>query len=883
MHRIFTFRSVSSSSGRAAREHAPRTLALPSALIVLAGLSLPAAAQANPPPLEMAKPQLPTVKKTLNDRFGPDQKARAKALREKAGVPTKREAKTAQVGGDDVQLAQVQGTPPPVRNCRQRKGKLYFRFNEANILDVLKQVSQYTCKNFIVSEGIKGAKKEITIISHRPVTVNQAYAAFLSALEANNMALIPAGRFYKLVERKDAVRDALPMYQDKGTLPYSDAQVTLLYELQNVSKENVQPILRNLMSKAGDIQLIGDNLMIITDSSSNVRRLVKLLDKIDVAGAAAGNRIHVVDIEYADVAQVTQKLNDIFAQANTRGGASKPKKAAGDGASDNLEDVAIEKIVADERTSKLIIIASIRAFERVKEVIEILDVPGDDLTSGSKVYVHPLNNADAQKAASTLSGVTQNSSKRNNAKNKKQAGPAELFEGEVKVTADESTNSLVIISSPRDYRAMAKVIDQLDVKRPQVFVEAAILEVSLTQTRRFQLDTYGGLPVPVPGFSDPGLGIIANEGGQQLITSSAQALASQELFTQLNAQTLDASNLAGVVDAASSLESLLGWLAFRGPALESDAFGFPIPSFGVVLNALQTNSNVDVLSTPHIMTTDNEAAEISVGERIPVVRGIAPAGGGIGGAFGGLQQVAYEDVKLKFKVTPHVNVDDDIRLEIEQEVSDLGGSVPVGNGLNQPIITNRSAKTTVVVKDQQTVILGGLISNRKSDSESKFPFLGDLPIVGWLFKQWRDEDTKTNLLLVLTPYVVRSREDFANIYERKIQERRDFVEAFFGSSAQYNPYIDYRKKTGPVARLIDDVETEMSKIENGGPGLPGEVAITPEAPIVPFEVDESSDNAAGDATGETDASGDVPPPPAEGTRGTTEKDAEGAATKAKEG
>lgn len=879
MHRIFTLRSLFSSSDRAPL---PRALALPSTLIVLAGLSLPASAQANPPPIEMAKPQLPTVRKTLNDRFGPDalsaeQAARAKSLREKSKAAT---VKTAQADEGDVQLAQVQGTPPPVNNCRPRRGKLYFRFNEANILDVLKQVSQYTCKNFIVSEGIKGAKKEITIISHRPVTVNQAYAAFLSALEANNMALIPAGRFYKLVERKDAVRDALPMYEDKGTLPYSDAQVTLLYELQNVSKENVQPILRNLMSKSGDIQLIGDNLMIITDSSSNVRRLVKLLDKIDVAGAAAGNRIHVVDIEYADVSQVTQKLNDIFAQANTRGGAPKPKKAAaGEGAGDNLEDVAIEKIVADERTSKLIIIASIRAFERVKEVIEILDVPGDDLTSGSKVFVHPLNNADAQKAASTLSGVTQNSAKRNtNAKAKKQAGPAELFEGEVKVTADESTNSLVIISSPRDYRAMAKVIDQLDVKRPQVFVEAAILEVSLTQTRRFQLDTYGGLPVPVPGFSDPGLGVIANEGGQQLITSSAQALASQELFQQLNAQTLDASNLAGVVDAASSLESLLGWLAFRGPALESDAFGFPIPSFGVVLNALQTNSNVDVLSTPHIMTTDNEAAEISVGERIPVVRGIAPAGGGIGGAFGGLQQVAYEDVKLKFKVTPHVNVDDDIRLEIEQEVSDLGGSVPVGNGLNQPIITNRSAKTTVVVKDQQTVILGGLISNRKSDSESKFPFLGDLPIVGWLFKQWRDEDTKTNLLLVLTPYVVRSREDFANIYERKIQERRDFVEAFFGSSAQYNPYIDYRKKTGPVAKLISDVETEMSKIENGGPGLPGEVAITPEAPIVPFEV-EANEEPAGEAP---------PPPPTDGTTdGTTESPkgdaATGADTKTEEG
>jgi len=814
-------------------------------------LTFAAHAQARLPAQATAKPQASEVGRSLRglqDESLQRQQARAQKLRDKH-LP---DVSSSSVSTSSARVDSVvaQAGRPPAKKCKKARGLIHFNHNEATVFDVLKEVSRLTCRNFILSESVKGGKKTLTIISHKPVTVDQAYAAFLSALATNNMALIRAGRFYKVVERKNAVKDAGPIYDKVNDLPWTDSQVTLLHDLKHVGKDQVQSILRAMMSKNGDLQMVGNGFLIITDAASNIRRIMKILERVDVAGAAAAtSRIHVVDIMYAEVAQVQQKLTDIFDKASTKGGTSKnkgtPKRGTKGAAaiSDDmaaLEDVAIDKIVADERTNKLFIISSTRAFRRVKEVIDILDIPSEDHSATSKIFVHALNNADAQKTASTLSSLAQgsrNSRSSSKSKNKKKSNdPAQLFEGEVKVTADESTNSLVVTSSPKDYRALSKVIEQLDVKRPQVFVEAAILEVSLTQSRRFSLDAYGGLPATVPGLDGDGLGIIANQGGQQLVTSSAQSLAAQQLFEQLsnNPGTVDASNLGSVVDATQSLENLLGWLAFRGPAIpgSEDAFGFAVPSFGMVLNALQTNAAVDVLSTPHIMTTDNEKAEISVGERIPVVRGISPAGNS---AFGGLQQVAYEDVKLKFTVTPHVNVDNDIRLEIEEEVSDLGGSVPVGNGLNQPIITNRSAQTTVVVKDQQTVIIGGLISNRKSDSESKFPILGDLPIIGWLFKQWNDSEQKTNLILVLTPYVVRDREDFREIYERKLEERQVFVENFFGSSNSYNPYIDYRKKSGPLARLIQDVEGELQKIENGGPGVEGEALVTPDAPLVPFD------------------------------------------------
>jgi general secretion pathway protein D len=835
----------------------PVTLAAPAAL---------AYAQDNKAaPVVDIKPAAPSTSRSLDELRDADATSRRAAeARDKRDRARGAKAKSTSSPAPAATPRLAQADAPKPRGCRRPKGRFSFNADKEDIHSLLKRISQITCKNFIVSESVKG-KSDITIISHRPVTSYQAEAAFLAALQANNMALVPAGAYWKVVERKDAAKQALPMYESLDDLPSTDAQVTLLYELKYAGKDQVQPLLRNLMSKSGDLQTVGGSLLIVTDAASNIQRLAKILEKIDVSGSSS--RMHIVDVQWADAQQISQKLQEIFKDATPKGRKAS-KGAAGGGGGD---DVSIDKIIADERTNKLIIIGSLAGFESLKEVIDLLDVPGDDRSTGTRVYVHPLNNADAQKTASTLSSLTQGAGKKPNKGKKGAAGSqaAELFEGEVKITADESTNALVIISSPRDYKALKDVIAELDVRRPQVFVEAAIMEVAMNESRRVSVDAYSGLPVTVPGFDDPGLGIIANEGGKNLVVSSAQALAAQSLFQSFqNQTTIDATQISAAVDASTALESLIGVIGFQGPAIPEtqEAFGFAVPSFGVVLNALQSNANVNVLSTPHIMTTDNEKAEISVGERIPVVRGISPvSGGGAGGLFGGLQQVAYEDVKLKFTVTPHVNDSGEIRVESEQEVSDLGGNVPVGNGLEQPIITNRSAKTTVVVRDQQTVVIGGLVSDRDTDSESKIPILGDIPLIGWLFKNWSDSKSKTNLILVLTPYVVYSQTDFQKIYQRKMRDRKDFLEAYYGVGKDYNPYIDYDKKTGPVGQLIGTIDHELLRVENGGPGLPGEVVITPEAELTPISEDGDADDEGGDADdgGETAPpdTGDAPPVP----------------------
>ncbi|MCC7073151.1 MAG: type II secretion system secretin GspD [Deltaproteobacteria bacterium] len=829
-----------------------------------------------------------------------------KAAEKPADKPTDKPADK-KGDGDDKKGAAVDLT-----TCKPMSGKLNFNFEKATINEVLDQISRIKCMNFILSDAVKG-KTDISIVSRSPVTVAQAYAAFLSALEANGMALVPAGTFWKVVERKDAAKTTVPMYEIKdgvlmrvtpdekreGDMPNSDAQVTLLYEVRYANKDQVEGLIKNLMSKNADLQKPAGNLLILTDSGNNILRILEVLDKVDVEGTS--NKLNVVTLQYADVSSVAQKLNEIFAPSGSgkkgettrapratskvegKGDEAKDVKDAKDAGGDegDIGDVTIEKIIAEDRTNQLIVISSARAFERVLEVLRILDVPtqgGSEL----KMWVVPLANTDAQKAAGTLSSLASGaaakkpSTDKGGAKAKEAEQAAALFEGEVKVTADETTNSLVVVASYRDFRALQRVIEQLDVRRPQVFVEAAIMEVALTQDRRVGLNAYVAAPVPIPGSDTPGIAIAANEGGKQIFQSSAKVATGLQLLQQLaDDNRLDAAAAAQGLELVNDLSSLIGVAGFIGPSVPilTDETGkalVSLPSVSTVLNLLQTNANVDILSTPHLITTDNEKAELSVGQRVPVVRGYTPTGGAGALGFGGMQQVAYEDVKLKFTLTPHVNSEDEIRIELEQEVSDLGGQVSVGNGLTQPIITNRTVKNTLVAKDQQTIVVAGLIQDRKSDTESKVPFFGDIPIIGWLFKTWNDSKQKTNLLIMLTPYVVRDEEDFRKIYDRKMNERKQFVDAYFSDARVYNPYVDYDKKNGPLGALLRQVEWENDKIENGGPGH-GEEVIGPDLGIKPRKIGGDDGGHGGPPPeggaaplpdGSADAP-DAPPPPTE--------------------
>ncbi|MEI6806568.1 MAG: type II secretion system secretin GspD [Myxococcaceae bacterium] len=701
--------------------------------------------------------------------------------------------------------------------CLKPKGKFPWNLDKAKLSDLVDQISRLTCRNFIISSGVKPSQ-EISIISRTPITVEQAWQAFQSTLEANELSLFKTGDYYKIIKRADATKQPIPVVDEKGALPQDEGMVTFLYDLKHIQKDIAQSLVKGLISRVGDVIVVGETFLVITDSSSNIRRVMNILGKVDVFGAA--NRIHIVDLVHADAVQIQTKLNDIFTSLNGKSGSSaSPARSPyddypgmrGGGGGDNF---SLKKMIADERTNKLIVIASDKAFDRIKEMIDVLDVPSSGAGRTGQIYVYYLKHGDAKKMATTLSTLVQGlkTGSKSSGSTPGFGAKEELFESEIKVTADEATNSLVCVASPRDYKALINVIAKLDKKRTQVYVEAAIMEVALSDNSNFGLGAFGGIPFSIGG-QDSTM-ILSNPAGKSLAT---------DVFGKIGT-ALASNNTNGV--AAAGLAPFLDTIGFVGPGktLTLNGSTITVPGIGAILNIIQTYSNVDILSTPSLMTLDNEKAEMSVGERIPTLGSVSTMGLGTGtGGLGiPLQNVQYQEPKLKFTLTPHVNDDNQVRLEIEQDISDVGENIKLNN-VDYPKFTTKTAKTTVSSRDQQTVILGGMISESYKVTEGKIPWLGDIPLLGHLFKTTSKMKIKKNLMLILTPYVVRNENDLRKIYDRKTKEREEFSKLYFGDKiTKFDPYIDYDKKSGPLSHLIDQVQHEMQKTENGGTGLPGE-------------------------------------------------------------
>jgi general secretion pathway protein D len=373
----------------------------------------------------------------------------------------------------------------------------------------------------------------------------------------------------------------------------------------------------------------------------------------------------------------------------------------------------------------------------------------------------------------------------------------------VRINFDRPTNSLIIVSSLKDYQSLRRVIERLDSPRKQVFVEAMILEVTIDKERDLGTSWHGAKPQNLFGLNDPSLIVGGLNPAKTIFPASA----------------LSETMLAGVLGPVLSADQARS----LGTASTTTV---DIPSFGVLIKALQTNSDVDVLSNPHILIMNNEEGEISVGQRIPFpvsTLGLGAAAGASGaaglGALGGLgvgglfPQVQREKVALELKLTPHVNEHDLIRLEVDEKISEVA---PGASNLG-PSTSERTAKTIVVAKDQQTILIGGLMSDKVIDSVTKIPILGDIPVLGFFFRNTSKHVVKTNLIIALTPYVVNDQSDLRRVLEKKMKERREFVERFGGEDRhELDNVADYRRKRGmleEINRAAKEVQKEEDEID----------------------------------------------------------------------
>jgi general secretion pathway protein D len=685
--------------------------------------------------------------------------------------------------------APLPGEAEALQECRRYPPGKHFKWElrgQVDLQELLGAMAPMLCRPIIVSANIRPPK--VTILAPESITAPEAYRMFLAALETMSLTVEPEGKVLKVIESRWARQEPIPTYT--GQAPVQDEFVTRLMRLENVAPDDVKPVLERLRGRDGDVTTYAPtNTLVLTDLATNVRRMEEVAHQLDVP--LGGERIFLIQLQHVAASEMATTLQTIFNVKNAPSlRRSGRPSATGTPLATLGPDLAVSQVIPNEQQNLIVVVSSESAYRRMLALVERLDHEGATDAGAGLVHVMPLENADADSVAGTLAGIgvpvsrsgASAATARRGFQPRGAAQPTAPFEGEVHVVADKPTNSLIVLAAEHDFITLRDLIRKLDIPRRQVFVEADILEVTVDKSRSLGVAWHGGSTI--------------DTGGQQSLLFGGS-----EPSSAVNSILFSPAALSGLA------------AGLRGPPIPGadTILGLPpgtsIPSFGVFLQLLQNNGDVNVVSMPHILTTDNEKATIQVGQNLPfpgALGGFPGFGGGTtglpGSTFGFGTSVQRQDVALKLEITPHVNDSDYVRLELNNELSDVAN--PNYNGLG-PATSKRTVKSVVTVKDQQSIVLGGLIKDGVSSTVQKVPLLGDIPIIGYLFKSTKKTATKQNLLIILTPYIIKDPTDLRRVFERKLRERREFLERYsaFRDDHDYEPDIDYRHQPGLLEEI----------------------------------------------------------------------------------
>ena len=574
-----------------------------------------------------------------------------------------------------------------------------INLKNADIREFISQVSTITGRSFIIDPRVKG---DVTVVSSTAMDRDGIYELFLSVLQVHGFAAVPSGNVVRIVQTVLAKQSGNPNDFEEGL--ESQELITRVIPVLNAPSEEMVKVLRPLIPQYGQIAALSQpNVLIISDHASNINRLVEIVNRVDVADSL---EVSIVDLKEAWVEDIVALLEQLAPEQIGKS-AKGPNRVS---------------IVASERTNSLVIKGERYTVARVKQLVSQLDVPAN--RSGT-IKVVRLAHSDATKIAEILNSLV---------KERKSGENGGMVE--VSVQADEAINALVIRADPANMIDIMDIIDSLDVRRMQVLIEAAIVEVTADFSRQLGSE----LALGSASSSTTPLGLTAPSG------TLAQILQGLAITGQPSAPTSlgDAPLIAG------------GRL---------DATG---TSFAFIIKALAANGDVNLLSTPSITTMDNEEAKIVVGQNVPFRTGSTVTGSQ--GTTNPFTTIQREDVGLTLEVTPHINSDNLVRLLIHQEVSEVDASSlsGIGSQAAADLITNkRTIDTTILVEDNEVIILGGLIRDKETQGESRVPVLGSIPGLGMLFRNRTTSTEKQNLMVFLRPTVLKNQADIAEATERK--------------------------------------------------------------------------------------------------------------------
>lgn len=582
-------------------------------------------------------------------------------------------------------------------------------FNDVDINLFIKYISELTKKNFIVDREVKG---KVTIISPTRISEDEAYRVFESVLEVHGFATVPSGSVIKIVPAVHARTKSIATLLDGDRMLPQDKVVTQVVTLRHAGAEEVRNMLTPLVSRtAVMVAHSRSDILIITDFHSNISRLMEIIRAVDIPHEE--EELARISLQHASVESVAKAIGQLFV-ASPQGAGRRPETI---------------RIIPFERTNDLIVFASKATIEQIRELTAELDI---EVPRGEgNLRVIYLQHANAEEMVKVLMDLPDDQSQATSGANVSSAAPA--ISRAVKILADVETNSL-ILTGPRDeYLVVEEVINKLDIPRRMVYLEALIMEVQVNKDFNIGVQWGGG-------------GSFADETGTLVGGFSGNAATPYNVIQGITAEppVLPGGFTMGVLR--------------RGIEIG----GVYFPNLGAVVNAYKNDSDVNVIATPQILTTDNKEASIKVGENVPYITSRNTTE-----ALQDYTNFEYRDVATTLTITPQINQAEVIRLEIGVEVIKL-------KDLNQgnPTTFTRTADTTVVIHNKDTVVIGGMIGQDTTSGEYKVPLLGDIPLLGWLFKSRGDSQQKTNLFIFITPYIVENPAELAELYYKK----RDAIE-----------------------------------------------------------------------------------------------------------
>ncbi|RZA06707.1 MAG: type II secretion system protein GspD [Proteobacteria bacterium] len=655
-----------------------------------------------------------------------------------------------------------------------------FDYPDAEILDVAKAIAKLTRKNFIYNpQDIKG---RISVVSQTPITVGDAWNAFLTAINMKGFALVPSGKYLRIERIANAKEKQTPIYAGKKA-PSNDEFITRVLPLRYIDATEFEQAFRLWMPREARMQAYAQtNTIIITDTSSHINRMMELINLLDVAGYQES--LVVIPVRNAPAKDLAKLMEQILNEGRTAGAAgaraggnfsagraTTPRRGRSGGST-------ISKIIADDRTNALIVKANAAGLQEIRALVRRLDTKVAPSEGSGRLHVIPLQYADAEAMAKTLQAITgggASGARSGSTRGFPSFGDQQaVFQNEIKVAPDKATQSIVVTASPQDYLTVKKVVEQLDLPRDQVFIEAMILEMRLT------------------GNNSRGTSFVSARNGVALPGGGLASLL--------------AGNPLGIGGFALGFKS--------GPeqsipitGTDGSTSNVKVNSLNGLLTLITTNTDSNVVATPQIIALDNEEATFEISEEIKLPT--------LNTANNGITSTSFtpEKAQTLLKVTPQINkASNFVKLNIDQKLENFDDSnVPaqlVGQTKGKNI---RSTQTKVIVQNEDTVVLSGLMRDDVRESENKVPVLGDIPVLGWLFKNTKTEKVKTNLLVFITPRIIKQYDSIRKVLDRKLDEREEFIRENLGARDPNGKIIAKMKKELPELTVIEPLPRKEQK------------------------------------------------------------------------